>query len=163
MEWYYHPWSLFSILTSERFLINCFFSWEILSILFVASIAFTYLSKVAANYLGIIDVPNARSAHKKPTPLLGGIGIFLSFLVGYLNGTLTSVVVPIAILLTPFSSCPRYVVSTISVFNISTGSIDLGVIGSVELLINHADIWAKILLWLPEILLGKHDSNIIKV
>ena len=49
-----------------------------------ASIIFTYLSKIIANYIGALDIPNERSAHTKPTPLLGGIGIFLSFLLGYI-------------------------------------------------------------------------------
>ena len=51
---------------------------------FAASVVFTYLSKLVAVHTGILDVPNARSAHTKPTPLLGGIGIFLGFLFGFM-------------------------------------------------------------------------------
>ena len=56
----------------------------IVIVTFIASIIFTYISKIVANYIGAIDVPNERSAHTLPTPLLGGIGIFLSFLLGYI-------------------------------------------------------------------------------
>lgn len=34
--------------------------------------------------MNIMDIPNERSVHKKPTPLLGGIAIFLSFLFGFI-------------------------------------------------------------------------------
>lgn len=51
---------------------------------FLASFILVYLAKKIAYYIGAIDVPNERSAHKNPTPLLGGIGIFLSFLLGYM-------------------------------------------------------------------------------
>ena len=33
--------------------------------------------------LGIVDVPNARSSHERPTPSTGGIGIFAAFAVGF--------------------------------------------------------------------------------
>lgn len=56
----------------------------IVFITFIASLIFVYLAKKIAEYIGAIDIPNERSAHKKPTPLLGGIGIFLSFLFGYM-------------------------------------------------------------------------------
>ncbi len=56
----------------------------VVSVTFISSIIFVYLSKLIALHTGIMDYPNNRSAHKKPTPLLGGIGIFLSFLLGYI-------------------------------------------------------------------------------
>lgn len=56
----------------------------IVIVTFVSSIIFVYFSKLIANHTNILDIPNSRSAHKKPTPLLGGIGIFLSFLLGYI-------------------------------------------------------------------------------
>lgn len=56
----------------------------IVSVTFIASLIFVFLAKKIAEYIGAIDIPNERSAHKKPTPLLGGIGIFLSFLLGYM-------------------------------------------------------------------------------
>ena len=39
--------------------------------------------KISKN-MNIMDIPNERSVHKKPTPLLGGIAIFLSFLFGFI-------------------------------------------------------------------------------
>ena len=33
--------------------------------------------------LGVLDVPNARSSHERPTPSTGGIGIFAAFAVGF--------------------------------------------------------------------------------
>lgn len=56
----------------------------IVFVTFIASLIFVYLAKIIAEYIGAIDIPNKRSAHKSPTPLLGGIGIFLSFLLGYM-------------------------------------------------------------------------------
>ncbi len=53
-------------------------------ITFVSSTIFTYLVKKLATNRNILDVPNERSAHTKPTPLLGGIGIFLGFLLGFM-------------------------------------------------------------------------------
>jgi len=64
--------------------VNGFNIFIIVAVTFLASVIFVYLSKKIAEYIGAIDVPNKRSAHKKPTPLLGGIGIFLSFLLGYM-------------------------------------------------------------------------------
>lgn len=64
--------------------VNGFNVFVIVAVTFLASVLFVYLSKKIAEYIGAIDIPNERSAHTKPTPLLGGIGIFLSFLLGYM-------------------------------------------------------------------------------
>lgn len=56
----------------------------IVAVTFLASLIFIYISKQIAQYIGAMDIPNERSAHKKPTPLLGGVGIFFSFLLGYM-------------------------------------------------------------------------------
>ncbi len=65
---------------------------------FIASVVFVFLARKIAIYIGAIDYPNKRSAHTKPTPLLGGIGIFLSFLLGYmLFGDQTSLMLSILI------------------------------------------------------------------
>lgn len=42
-----------------------------------------FVMKVA-NYIGAIDEPRERHIHKKPIPKLGGVGIFLGFLFGYM-------------------------------------------------------------------------------
>ena len=54
----------------------------IIAVCFISSLIFVYISKKIAEYLEIYDIPNERKVHKKPIPLLGGIGIFLSFLLG---------------------------------------------------------------------------------
>lgn len=56
----------------------------IIGICFIASIIFVFVAKKVAEYTGVLDIPNERKVHKKPIPLLGGIGIFLSFLLGYM-------------------------------------------------------------------------------
>jgi len=56
----------------------------IVAVTFLASLIFIYISKQIAQYIGAMDIPNERSAHKKPTPLLGGVGIFFSFLTFFL-------------------------------------------------------------------------------
>ncbi len=67
-----------------NFYVNTYNVFLIVLVTFVASFLFTILAKKVANYIGAMDIPNARSAHTKPTPLLGGLAIFLSFLLGYI-------------------------------------------------------------------------------
>ncbi len=40
--------------------------------------------KKIAFHIGAIDIPNERKVHKKPIPRLGGLGIYIGFLIGYL-------------------------------------------------------------------------------
>ena len=40
--------------------------------------------KKIATHIGAIDVPNERKVHKKPIPRLGGLGIYVGFIIGYL-------------------------------------------------------------------------------
>lgn len=40
--------------------------------------------KNIALHVGAVDIPNERKVHKKPMPRLGGLGIFLGFLLGYM-------------------------------------------------------------------------------
>ncbi|SHE58714.1 UDP-GlcNAc:undecaprenyl-phosphate GlcNAc-1-phosphate transferase [Caldanaerobius fijiensis DSM 17918] len=52
-------------------------------IAFLLTCVFTPLAKKIAYAIGAIDVPkDERRVHKKPVPLLGGLSIYLSFLVG---------------------------------------------------------------------------------
>ena len=37
-----------------------------------------------ANHVGALDIPNKRKVHTVPIPRLGGVGIFLGFLLGYM-------------------------------------------------------------------------------
>lgn len=50
----------------------------------IASLVFVPFVKKIAHHINAIDVPNERKVHKKPMPRLGGLAIFLSFLVGYM-------------------------------------------------------------------------------
>ena len=51
---------------------------------FLTSLILTHLMIKISKNMNIMDIPNERSVHKKPTPLLGGIAIFLSFLFGFI-------------------------------------------------------------------------------
>ena len=42
-----------------------------------------YVKKIA-KHIGAMDIPNERKVHKVPIPRLGGLGIFLGFLFGYI-------------------------------------------------------------------------------
>ena len=42
-----------------------------------------YIKKIAVE-IGAVDIPRTRHIHKKPTPKLGGLAIFLGFLLGYM-------------------------------------------------------------------------------
>lgn len=50
--------------------------------IFVALI--TPFIKRIAKHVGAMDIPNARKIHKHPMPRLGGLGIFIGFLFGYM-------------------------------------------------------------------------------
>lgn len=57
----------------------------IVFVCFISSILFVQMMKKVAIFLRVLDYPNdKRKIHKKPMPLLGGIGIFLAFLLGYM-------------------------------------------------------------------------------
>ena len=61
---------------------------KIVLITFIFSAIIMPLMKRVANYIGAVDVPSTeeghRHIHKKTTPKLGALGIFLSFLFGYM-------------------------------------------------------------------------------
>lgn len=52
------------------------------TLLVVASII-PFIKKIAM-HIGALDIPNERKVHKNPIPRLGGLGIFIGFLVGYM-------------------------------------------------------------------------------
>jgi Fuc2NAc and GlcNAc transferase len=54
----------------------------IIGSLFIISFLLTFFVKEIVRKKGFLDKPNNRSAHKIPTPTLGGIAIVLSFLLG---------------------------------------------------------------------------------
>ena len=48
------------------------------------TLAITFYIKKIAIHIGAMDIPNKRKVHTKPMPRLGGLGIFLGFLFGYM-------------------------------------------------------------------------------
>lgn len=60
----------------------------VIPFLFVLAII-PFIQKVA-NHVGALDMPNERKVHKYPIPRLGGLGIYMGFLLGYvLFGTMS--------------------------------------------------------------------------
>ena len=66
---------------------------------FLLSYLLIFVCKKLANYLGAIDVPNeARRIHKVPTPRMGGLAIYFSFLTGYmLFGTINNKMISVLV------------------------------------------------------------------
>lgn len=56
----------------------------ILIVTFLASAILVPIIKKVAHHIGAIDYPDARKVHNKPMPRLGGLAIFLSFIIGYI-------------------------------------------------------------------------------
>lgn len=50
----------------------------------IITLAITFYIKKIAIHIGAMDIPNKRKVHTKPMPRLGGLGIFLGFLFGYM-------------------------------------------------------------------------------
>ena len=61
--------------------VNIFY---IILITFVSSLILVPLVRKIAIHINAMDIPNERKVHKKPMPRLGGLAIFLSFLIGYM-------------------------------------------------------------------------------
>lgn len=52
---------------------------------FLLSFLFLFVNRILSTHLGAIDIPNEkRRIHKTPTPRMGALSIFLSFLIGYM-------------------------------------------------------------------------------
>ena len=51
--------------------------------LILVALIIPFIKKIA-NHIGALDIPNERKVHTKPIPRLGGLGIFIGFLVGYM-------------------------------------------------------------------------------
>lgn len=67
------------------YMINGHNVFVIVGVCFLASVFFVYMMKKVAIFLKVLDVPNdKRKIHKEPIPLLGGLGIFFAFLLGYM-------------------------------------------------------------------------------
>lgn len=61
-----------------------------ITIPFLFVLAIIPFIKIVANHVGAMDIPNGRKVHKEPMPRLGGLGIYMGFLLGYiLFGTMS--------------------------------------------------------------------------
>ena len=57
---------------------------------FLFVLLITPFIKKVANHVGALDIPNGRKVHKEPMPRLGGLGIYMGFILGYiLFGTMS--------------------------------------------------------------------------
>lgn len=56
----------------------------ILMLSFAASVGLTPLTRRLARQIGLVDSPKAHKFHRKPTPLMGGLAIYLGFVVALL-------------------------------------------------------------------------------
>ena len=69
----------------DYFRVNGYNIFMIVGVTFLASLLFVEMMKRVAIFLKVLDVPNEkRKIHTKPMPLLGGLGIFFAFLLGYM-------------------------------------------------------------------------------
>ena len=71
----------------------------IIIVTFITAVILMPIIKKVALHVNAMDYPNERKVHKKPMPRLGGVGIFLAFLVGYMlfaNGSVRMLSILIA-------------------------------------------------------------------
>lgn len=69
----------------EHFEVNGHNIFLIVGVTFLASLLFVEMMKRVAIFLKVLDYPNEkRKIHTKPMPMLGGLGIFFAFLLGYM-------------------------------------------------------------------------------
>lgn len=64
--------------------INGYNIYNIVLVTFVTSLILVYIVKKIAIHINALDYPNKRKVHKEPIPRLGGLAIFIAFLVGYM-------------------------------------------------------------------------------
>ena len=50
----------------------------------VLALGITPVARRMAHQFGVLDQPNARKVHVKPTPLLGGVAIYIAFVLALL-------------------------------------------------------------------------------
>lgn len=67
-----------------NFMVNGHNIFLIVFVCMLASFLFVMLMKKVATYVGALDMPNKRKVHTEPIPTLGGVGIFLAFLLGFM-------------------------------------------------------------------------------
>lgn len=73
-------------------ILNIFF------VTFICSLFLVILVKKIAIHINAMDIPNERKVHKTPMPRIGGLAIFLAFLLGYmLYGTVSTQMISVLI------------------------------------------------------------------
>lgn len=78
--------------------VNGFNVWNIVLVTFVTSMILVFIIKKVAIHINALDIPNARKVHKQPIPRIGGLAIFLAFLLGYmLYGTISTQMISVLI------------------------------------------------------------------
>lgn len=58
--------------------------WVILLVTFLTSFVLTPIIRMIAIHVNALDIPDKRKIHNKPMPRLGGLAIFLTFMLGYM-------------------------------------------------------------------------------
>lgn len=77
---------------------NGYSIWNIIAITFIVSLILTSVTKKIAHHVGALDMPNERKVHKVPMPRLGGLAIYVTFLLGYmLYGTASTQMISVLI------------------------------------------------------------------
>ena len=51
--------------------------------LIIVALIIPFIKKIAI-HINALDIPDERKVHTKPIPRLGGLGIFIGFLMGYM-------------------------------------------------------------------------------
>lgn len=78
--------------------VNGFSVYMIVFVTFIASLLLTFIVKKVAVHINAMDIPNARKVHKVPIPRLGGLAVFLAFLLGYMiYGTISTQMISVLI------------------------------------------------------------------
>ena len=63
---------------------NIEYSLLIVGVCLIISALIIPLVKKIAIHINALDIPDERKVHTKPIPRLGGLGIFIGFLIGYM-------------------------------------------------------------------------------
>lgn len=64
--------------------VNGFSVYSIILVSFITSLLLVFVVKKVAVHINAMDMPNERKVHKVPIPRLGGLAVFVSFLLGYM-------------------------------------------------------------------------------
>jgi UDP-GlcNAc:undecaprenyl-phosphate GlcNAc-1-phosphate transferase len=78
--------------------VNGYKVFNILMVTFLTSFFLVFIIKKVAVHINAMDIPNERKVHKKPMPRIGGLAIYLAFLLGYiLYGTISNQMISVLI------------------------------------------------------------------